>query len=42
MWADAVKIYGAIVPKYRDNPKIAAIATQRADWIEKNRLNRGS
>ena len=30
------------VPKYRDNPKIAAIATQRADWIEKNRLNRGS
>jgi hypothetical protein len=42
MWADAVKIYEAIVPKYRDNPKITAIAIQRIDWIEKSHINRGS
>jgi hypothetical protein len=40
-WAEAVKVYEAIVPKYKDNQKIAGIAIQRIDWIEKNHLNKG-
>ena len=33
---EAVKIYEVIIPKYKDNSKIAGIAIQRIDWIEKN------
>jgi hypothetical protein len=41
MWGDAIGVYESIIPKYKDNPKIAAIAIQRIDWIEKNHANRG-
>jgi hypothetical protein len=36
MWQDAVRVYESIIPKYKDNPKIAAIAIQRIDFVEKN------
>jgi hypothetical protein len=36
-WDDAAKVYEVMTPKYKDNPKIAGIAIQRIEWIEKNR-----
>lgn len=41
-WDEAVKIYEAMIPRYKDNSKIAGIAIQRIDWIEKNRPGRTS
>jgi hypothetical protein len=40
-WGDAISVYESIIPKYKDNPKIAAIAISRIDWIEKNHAKRG-
>ena len=41
-WDEAIKVYEAMVPRYKDNSKIAGIAIQRIDWIEKNRPGRKS
>jgi len=34
----AVSIYEKLVVKYKDNPKIAGIAVERINWIEKKKI----
>jgi len=38
-WKDAVEVYKLLSEKYKNNPKIANIANQRIDWINKNYLS---
>lgn len=40
-WQEAIEIYNKLSEKYlKDNPRIAGIATQRIEWINKNFLNK--
>lgn len=37
----AIAVYESLVLRYKDNPKIANIAINRVEWIEKNKFNKG-
>ena len=34
---EAMEIYGELIPKYRDNPRISGIASQRIDFLSKKK-----
>ncbi len=40
-WKEAIALYESLIPLFKDNPKIAAIAIQRVEWIEKNHPDKG-
>ncbi len=40
-WQEAAEIYEQLIPKYKDNPKIAGIAEQRVRWIKEEKLKKG-
>jgi len=40
-WKEAVKVYESLIPRYKDNPKISKIATDRIEWIEKKQMKKG-
>jgi|DewCreStandDraft_4_1066084.scaffolds.fasta_scaffold05341_6 hypothetical protein len=40
-YKEAVSIYENLISKYKNQPKIASIAINRIEWIEKNKLNKG-
>jgi len=39
-WQEASDIYEQLVPKYKQNPKIAGIAEQRILWIKEEKLKK--
>ncbi|MEI7640085.1 MAG: hypothetical protein WCJ46_01040 [bacterium] len=41
-WDEAIAVYEKLIPKYKSNPKISAIATQRIDFIKNEKSGKGN